>query len=100
MKAVIISTAGCQHAFRVPGETIDVEPKMTILKRRHCTLLTAWLLAPESVFATSTGLNNIPTADTPPDRTIVFQGFTNLGDERRPEYIAGFKMGLRPWGQR
>jgi hypothetical protein len=50
--------------------------------------------------ATSTGLNNIPTADTPPDRVLVLQQFSTWGDERQPDYSAGFKMGLRPWGQR
>ena len=58
------------------------------------------LLLTVNAFATSTGLNNIPTVDTPPDRTLVIQAFDNLGDDRRPDYVAGFKMGLRPWGQR
>jgi hypothetical protein len=49
---------------------------------------------------TPSGLSNIPTADTAPDRTVVFQAFTNLGADRKPEYITGFKLGLRPWGQR
>ena len=53
-----------------------------------------------SAFATPTGLNNIPTADTPPDRTFVFQSFANFGKDRQVDYVAGFKMGLRPWDQR
>lgn len=58
------------------------------------------ILVSAPVLPTSTGLNNIPTADTPPDRTIVFQSFTNLGDERDPDYVIGFKGGLEAWGQR
>lgn len=58
-----------------------------------------YAVAPSPVSATPTGLNNIPTADTPPDRTIVFQGFTNVTDEEQADFFAGFKMGLRPWGQ-
>ncbi len=46
------------------------------------------------VCATSTGLNNIPTADTPPHRTIVFQSFANVRDETLDDYFAGFKTGL------
>ena len=58
------------------------------------------VLAPTLALATSTGLNNIPTADTPPDRTVVFQAFTNIGDERQTDYVLGMKMGLRPFDQR
>jgi hypothetical protein len=48
---------------------------------------------------TSSGLNNIPTADTPADREVVFQFFTNQGPGD-DGYFGGMKMGLRPWGQR
>ena len=57
-------------------------------------------LTAATVSATSTGLNNIPTADTPPDRTVVIQTFTNLRDEQQADFVAGFKMGLRPLDQR
>ncbi len=50
--------------------------------------------------ATPTGLNNIPTADTPPDRTVVIQAFANLREGSQDDFVAGFKMGLRPWEQR
>lgn len=58
-----------------------------------------WLLAPTALCDTS-GLNNIPTADTTPDRTIVFQFKPVFGDEMHSQYFAGFKMGLEPLGQR
>lgn len=61
-------------------------------------LLCSLVLSAE-LAATSTGLNNIITADTPGHRELVFQSFTNFGDEREADYVAGFKMGLRPWGQ-
>jgi hypothetical protein len=55
------------------------------------------ITASAPVFATSTGLNNIPTADTPGDRELVFQSFVNIRDERHDDYFLGFKGGLRPW---
>jgi hypothetical protein len=58
------------------------------------------LLFAPTALADSSGLNNIPTADTTPDRTIVFQLKTVLSDETASEYFAGFKMGLEPFGQR
>ncbi len=58
------------------------------------------LVVTARVAASSTGLNNIVTADTPSDRTIVFQAFTHLANDRDAEYWAGFKMGLDPFGQK
>ena len=63
----------------------------------------AWIglwAAAQLCYATSTGLNNIPTADTPPDRTVVFQAFSNQRHDGDDDYVIGLKMGLRPWGQR
>lgn len=45
-----------------------------------------------SVFATASGLNNIPTADIPPKRTVVLQEFTTWGREpSKPKHTVGFK---------
>ncbi len=64
------------------------------------------------VFGTPTGLNNIPTADTVPDRTVAWQGFLNLGGPNavngvpgygptgRGTLWSGFKTGLRFSGLR
>ena len=38
------------------------------------------LAAGASAFATPTGINNIPTADITPNRTVVFQGFSSFGN--------------------
>ncbi len=57
------------------------------------------ILAPLPVEATSTGLDNIPTTDTPPDRTGVIQIYTNQTEGSQDDYLIGYKMGLRPWGQ-
>ena len=51
-------------------------------------------LAPGPALASSTGLNNIPTADTPPFSTIVLQSWLTLGDDRDAAYVSGFKMAL------
>ena len=50
-------------------------------------------------FATSTGLNNIPTADTPGHREGVFQWFSTFPTEGKADHWGGFKTGLRPWGK-
>jgi len=53
---------------------------------------------PAAAFATSTGLNNIPTADTPGDREGVFQWFSTFPTEGKADHWLGFKTGLRPFG--
>ncbi len=73
-------------------------------RRHHQPLLTLsaivlfGLFAPPSTptLATSTGLNNIPTADTPGNRELVFQSFVNIHDERHDDWFLGFNGGLRP----
>ena len=45
-------------------------------------------------WATSTGLNNIPTADVVPERVLVYQFFSNLGNNSKPDHFTGFKYGL------
>ena len=45
-------------------------------------------------WATSTGLNNIPTADVVPERTLVYQWFSNLGNNSKPAHFSGLKYGL------
>ena len=57
--------------------------------------MAAWVV-PGSVWATPTGLNNIPTAEVVPEKTLVFQVFGNLADRTRPDYWAGFKYGAWP----
>lgn len=46
--------------------------------------------------AQPSGLNNIPTADTTPDKTLVLQGFSVFGEDRKPGFFTGFKFGLTP----
>ena len=46
------------------------------------------------VWATSTGLNNIPTADVVPYNVLVFQYFGDFGNDNVPDHFAGFKYGL------
>lgn len=70
------------------------------MKRRIGLILGVALTAAVPVFATPSGLNNIPTADTPGDRELVIQQFSTWGDDRQPDYSAGMKMGLQPWGQK
>ncbi|MBW8016451.1 MAG: hypothetical protein FVQ82_09705 [Planctomycetes bacterium] len=53
-----------------------------------CSLITA------SVWATPTGLNNIPTADVVFERVLVFQYFNNMAKNSKTEHFTGFKYGL------
>src|SRR5262245_35694791 len=64
---------------------------------RALPLLLGFLLATRQSSATSSGLNNIPTADTAPHRTLVFQGYPTFGARRSPSHFAGFKFGIDPW---
>src|SRR5262245_51121198 len=64
-----------------------------------CTVTTlgALALAIPNAHATSSGLNNIPTADTAPDLVPVIQLYSTWGDDRRPDHSAGMKIGFGPW---
>ena len=46
-----------------------------------------------SVWATSTGLNNIPTADVVPENVLVFQFISDVAHNNGPVYTTGFKYG-------
>lgn len=48
-------------------------------------------------WATSVGLNNIPTTDTPPDQTAVFQAFSTFGSGRAPAHVTGVTTGFELW---
>lgn len=64
----------------------------TVLRDRSSLLVLA-LFTPGTL-ASPTGLNNIPTADTPGDRQIVFQSYyTSDGDQQDDLWLA-FKGGL------
>ena len=49
--------------------------------------------APSFLWATPTGLNNISTADVVPEKVLVFQAFTEIGEDNKPDYFTGFKYG-------
>jgi hypothetical protein len=46
------------------------------------------------VWASSTGLNNIPTADVVAKNVLVFQYYSDIGNDKVPAHFAGFKYGL------
>lgn len=52
------------------------------------------LFASRSTWATSTGLNNIPTTDIVPEDVLVFQTWGNFAGGEHPEQFVGFKYGL------
>lgn len=45
-------------------------------------------------WATSSGLNNIPTADVVSEGTLVYQWFSHLANDSKPGHFTGFKYGL------
>ena len=45
------------------------------------------------VWASPTGLNNIPTADVVPEKGLVLQGYGNLAQHTRPDWWGGLKFG-------
>ncbi len=52
------------------------------------------LFVSRSAWATSSGLNNIPTTDTTPENILVFQTWGNFAGGEHPGQFAGFKYGL------
>ena len=60
---------------------------------RLATAVCAALFAAASAFATPSGLNNIPTADTVGDRTVAVQVFDTVGNGDH-DLWTGFKTGL------
>ncbi len=52
------------------------------------------LFAGRSAWATSTGLNNIPTTDIVPENILVFQTWGNYAGGEYPGEFIGFKYGL------
>ncbi|MHC4314851.1 MAG: hypothetical protein ACYSW3_20575 [Planctomycetota bacterium] len=59
---------------------------------RYVILLYFFIVVP--AWATSTGLNNIPTSDVVPEKVLVFQFISDLANNSKPDYSAGFKYGL------
>jgi len=63
------------------------------MKKYFCRVNPLVLLITSPLWATSTGLNNIPTADVVPERVLVFQVFSDLANNNKPDHFAGFKYG-------
>lgn len=63
------------------------------MKKCFCrtTLFVLFITSP--LWATSSGLNNIPTADVVPENVLVFQYFSDVGNDNVPDHFAGFKYG-------
>jgi hypothetical protein len=56
-------------------------------------IITVSVFLHQRVFASASGLNNIPTADVVGERKIVFQQWTNFGKNQRPVQFIGVKGG-------
>lgn len=62
--------------------------------------LALYALLTTSALATPSGLNNIPTADTPGQGDVVIQAWTNFGNDRDADCNMGFKTGFDVFGQK
>jgi hypothetical protein len=69
-----------------------MEPVKMSTKLACFILLCCFITLP--ALATSTGLNNIPTADVVPKNVLVFQYYSDIGNDKVPTHFAGFKYGL------
>ena len=63
------------------------------MRKNIIILLSAICFAASPALASSTGLNNIPTADVVPEKVLVFQYYNNMADESKTEHFTGFKYG-------
>ena len=68
----------------------------TSLNMKLRTLLAATLMAATApaLLATPSGLNNIPTADTTGQGTVVVQAYSDFGIQHDTDFAIGFKSGL------
>jgi len=67
----------------------------------RATIITAALACAalrQTALATPSGLNNIPTADTPDDKIVVLQAYDTFGQGQEHDFSAGVKFGLHPFG--
>lgn len=62
--------------------------------------LALYALLTVSALATPSGLNNIPTADTPAQGDVVIQTWTNFGNDHDADFNLGFKTGFDVFGQK
>jgi hypothetical protein len=60
-------------------------------------LVAFFAASPRRAWCSASGLDNIPTTDTPPHLTLVIQQYSLAGKSRRPDHITGFKFGIDPW---
>ena len=58
----------------------------------YCIVLLCFFIT-QPIWATSTGLNNIPTADVVPEDFLVFQFISDFANDSTPAYMTGFKYG-------
>ncbi len=66
------------------------------VRQVYCLVFIAFIIlfTCRSTWATSSGLNNIPTTEIVPENILVFQTWGNFAGGERPEQFVGFKYGL------
>ena len=50
--------------------------------------------------ASRSGLNNVPNADVSADGTGVVQGYSAFGEDRKPSFLSGARLGFAPFGEK
>jgi hypothetical protein len=67
-----------------------------------CRALACWIATCAiggTAFASRSGLNNVPTADTSAAGTAVVQGYASFGPDRKPAFFSGARIGLSAFEQ-
>jgi hypothetical protein len=75
-------------------------PRRVLCSHLIVAIALTTVLALQFGYASSSGLNNIPTADTASNLSLVIQGYSLFGAQRLPDHFAAFKFGFDPWEAR
>jgi len=62
-----------------------------------CLALTTFAAVVTADYASRSGLNNIPNADTSAAGTGVVQGYSTFGEDRKPAFLSGARWGFAPF---
>lgn len=80
------------RAILHPAQAIATgRPRFLRVTAVVCAGVLGWI---GTASASPSGLNNIPTADTCPDQTLVLQSWAGFGYDMSPDYWSGMKYGL------
>lgn len=68
--------------------------------KRHCLALATFAAIATAAYASRSGLNNIPNADTSAAGTGVVHAYSTFGEDRKPAFLSGVRWGFAPFGEK